>query len=97
MLRELEMLLAVVSWDEFTTDISLTSRENAGVDGNEVSEDEILVSVNKSVMCSSFFATILMFTRPSDEVSLACWTEDSTLPLELFVVSAWTSDFCVTL
>ena len=71
MLRELEMLLAVVSWDEIITDISLTSRDNAGVDGNEAGEDEILVSVNKSVMCSSFFATILMSVRPSDEVSLA--------------------------
>lgn len=71
MLRELEMLLAVVSWDEFRTEISLTSRDNAGVDGIEVGEDDILVSVNKSVICSSFFATILMSVRPSDEVSLA--------------------------
>jgi hypothetical protein len=71
MLRELEMLLAVVSWDEFTTEISLNSRDNAGVDGIEVGEDDILVSVNNSVMCSSFFATILMSARPSDEVSLA--------------------------
>jgi hypothetical protein len=45
MLRELEMLLAVVSWDEFITETSLTSRDNAGVDGNEVCEDEILVSL----------------------------------------------------
>jgi hypothetical protein len=71
MLRELGMLLAVVSWDEFITEISLTSRDNAGVNGNEAGEDEILVSVNKLVMCSSFFATILMSVRPSDEVSLA--------------------------
>jgi hypothetical protein len=71
MLRELEMLLAVVSWNESITEISLTSRDNAGVDGNEVGEDEILVPVNKSVMCSSFFATILMSVRPSNEVSLA--------------------------
>ena len=71
MLRELEMLLAVVSWDEFITEISLTSRDNARVDAVEVDEDGILVSVNKSVMCSSFFATILMSVRPSDEVSLA--------------------------
>ena len=70
MFRELRMLLAIVSWDEFMTGISLTSRDNAGVDGNEVGEDEILVSVNKSVMCSSFFATILMSVRHSD-VSLA--------------------------
>jgi hypothetical protein len=69
--RELEMLLAVVSLDEFITEVSLTSRDNAGVDGNEVNEDEILVSVNRSVMCSSVFATILMSVRTSDEVSLA--------------------------
>lgn len=96
-LRELAMLLAVVSWDEFITEISLTSRDNAGVDGDEVGEDEILVSVNKSVMCSSFFATILMSIRLSDEVSLGGLTEASTLLLELSVVSAWTSDVCVTL
>lgn len=71
MLRELEMLLAAVSWDETITERSLTSRDIAGVDGNEVDEDEILVSVNKSVMCSSFFATISTSVRPSDEVSLA--------------------------
>jgi hypothetical protein len=71
MLRELKMLLVVVSWDEFIMELSLTSRDNAGVDGNEVGEDEILVSVNKSVMCSSFLATILMSVRPSDAVSLA--------------------------
>ena len=70
-LRELKMLLAVVSWDEFMRETSLNSRDNAGVGGNEVGEDEILVSVNKSVMCSSFFATILMSARPSDEVPLA--------------------------
>jgi hypothetical protein len=71
MLRELKMLLAVVSWDEFITELSLTSRDNSGVDGNEVGEDVILVSVNKSMMCSSFSATILTSARPSDEVSLA--------------------------
>jgi hypothetical protein len=71
MLRELEMLLAVVSWDEFITEISLTSRDNAGADDNEVGEDDILVSFNKSVMRSSFFATILMSVRPSEEGSLA--------------------------
>lgn len=71
MLRELEILLAFVSWDEVITEVSLTSRDNAGVDGSEVGEDEILVSVNKSVMCSSFLATILMSVRPSDAVSLA--------------------------
>ena len=71
MLRELEMLLPVVFWDNFKTDKSLDSRDNAGVDGVTVGEDDIHVSVNKSVMCSSFFATILMSVRPSDEVSLA--------------------------
>jgi hypothetical protein len=49
-LRELKTLLAVSPWDEFMKEMSLTSRDNAGVDGNEVGEDEILVSVNKSVM-----------------------------------------------
>jgi hypothetical protein len=71
MLRELVILLAVISWDEFMTERSLTSCDNAGVDGNEVGEDEILVTVNKSVMCSSFFPTISMSVRPSDEMSLA--------------------------
>lgn len=71
MLRELEMLLAVVSWDEFVMELSLTSRDNAGVDSNEVGEDEILVSVNKSMMCSSFSATMLASARPSDKVSFA--------------------------
>lgn len=46
--------------------ILLTSRDNAGVDSNKVSEDKILVSVNKSVMCSSFFVTILMSVSSSD-------------------------------
>lgn len=71
MLRELEMLLGGVSWDEFIVEISLTSRDIAGVDGMELGEDDILDSVNKSVICSSFFATISMSVRPSDEVSLA--------------------------
>jgi hypothetical protein len=71
MLREPKMLLAVVSWDEFITELSLTSRDNAGVDGNEVGEDEILVSVNKSMMCSSFSAMISTSARPPDELSLA--------------------------
>lgn len=97
MLRELEMLLAVVSWEEVVTEVSLTPWDNAGVDGHEVGEDEILVSVNNSSMCSSCFATILISFRPSDEMSLASWTEASILPIELFVVSAWTSDCCMTL
>jgi hypothetical protein len=70
MLRELEMLLKVVSWDELIMEISLASLDNAGVDGID-GEDDILVSVNKSVICSSFFATISMSVRPSDEVLLA--------------------------
>jgi hypothetical protein len=70
MLRELEILLLVVSWNVFITERSLTSRVNAGVDGKEVGEDEIPVSVNNSVMCSSFFATISISVRPSDEMSL---------------------------
>ena len=76
-LGELDMLLAVVPWDEFRT---LSSRDKAGVDGIEVGEDDILVSSNKSVMCSSFFAMISRFVRPSDEVSLAGWTEIPTPP-----------------
>lgn len=65
------MLLAVVSWDELITEISLTSRDNAGVDGNEVGEDEIFVSANKSLICSSSLAIILISARPWDEVSFA--------------------------
>lgn len=91
------MLLAVVSWDELITEISLTSRDNAGVDGNKAGEDEIPVSINKPVVCSRFFAAISTFVRPSDEVSLAGGTKASALPLELSVVSSWTIDFCVTL
>jgi len=71
MLRGLGYLLGVVSWEESIRVISLTSRDNEGVDGIELGEGDILVSVNKSVMCSSFFAMILMSVRPSDEVSLA--------------------------
>jgi hypothetical protein len=60
------MLLAVAPRDELITEISLTSRDNAGVNGNKVDEDKFLVLVNKSVMCSSFSATIPMSVRPSD-------------------------------
>jgi hypothetical protein len=70
-LCKLEMLLAVVFGDEFMTEMSLASRDSAGVDGIEVGEDETLVSVNKSVMCSSFFAMISMSVRLPGEVSLA--------------------------
>lgn len=95
LLRQLKMLLAVVSWDEFMAEISLTSRDNASVDGDETGEYEILDSVNKSVMCSSFFATILTSVRPSD-VSLASSTEACPLSLDSFVIFVWTSDFCMT-
>ena len=46
------------------TEISLDSHDNPGVDGDEVVEDDIFVSVNNSVICSSFFATIPMSVRP---------------------------------
>jgi hypothetical protein len=59
------MLLAVAPRDELVTEISLTLRDNAGVNGNKVDEDKLLVLVNKSVMCSSFSTTILMSVRPS--------------------------------
>lgn len=77
------------------TKISLTPRDNASVGGDEVGEDEILDSINMSVMCSSFFATILMSVRPSD-VSFAGSVEDSTISLDSLVISDWTSDFCMT-
>jgi hypothetical protein len=70
MLRELEKSLLVVCWDKSIEKISLASRDDAGVDGIEGGEDDILVPVNKSVMCSSFFSTILRSVRPSDVVSL---------------------------
>jgi hypothetical protein len=64
MLRKLEMSLLVVCWDKSIEKISLASRDDAGVDGTEAGEDDILVPVNKSVMCSSFFSTILRSVRP---------------------------------
>lgn len=71
LLRELELLLAVVPCDKLITVISLTPRDKGGVGGSEICEDEILVSINKSVLCSSFSSIMLMSFRPSDEVSLA--------------------------
>lgn len=70
-LCELDMLLAVVSWDELMTEKSLASRDNTGVDCNEAGEDEILVSVNNSLMCSGSLAIVLMSSRPLDEMSFA--------------------------
>ena len=71
MLGELEMLSTAVSWDELITEISLTSRDNTGVEGSDAGEDDILASVNKSVICTSTFSIVLTSVRPSDEVSLA--------------------------
>jgi hypothetical protein len=78
------------------TEILLDSHDNPGVDGDEVVEDDIFVSVNNSVICSSFFATIPMSVRPSKELSLANCAKGSP-PLESFAVSAWTSEFSITL
>lgn len=71
-LGKLVMLLTVVSWDELMAESSLSPRDRAGVDGAELCGDVILVSVNRLVMCSSFFATILISMRPSVELSFVC-------------------------
>lgn len=69
------------------TEISLDSHDNPGVDGDEVVEDDIFVSVNNPVICSSFFATIPMSVRPSKESSLADGAKGSP-PLRSSVASA---------